>query len=325
MSETSGFKLATPVLLIGFNRIGPLRQVFQAIRAARPPRLYFAADGPRNEAEADRCNEVRALVAEVDWPCEVRTRFNDGNMGLRRGVSSAIAWFFENEEQGIVLEDDTLPVQSFFRFAQEMLERYREDERIWVVMGNNLLDDWPARGNGDYWFSAHGYGAPWGWASWRRVWKHYAVDMPQWPALRESTLMKDFFLDAGEERDVRMIFDRVHAGTMNSWSYQLDITRIANHALNILPETNLVDNIGFDDDGTNTVQADDPRNKRTAAEIRFPLKHPPFIMLDARRDAEYFKRFIGTTPKERAKLAIKAMLPASAAKGLSALRRKFGP
>ncbi|MBK9177289.1 MAG: nucleotide-diphospho-sugar transferase [Flavobacteriales bacterium] len=302
------FTLRTPVLLIGFNRIGPLRQVFQAVREARPPRLYFAADGPRNEEERVRCEEVRVLAKEVDWPCEVHTRFNDRNMGLRQGVSSAIAWFFEHEEEGIVLEDDTLPVPSFFRFSQEMLERYRHDERIWVVMGNNLLDDWAGPVGGDYYFSAHGYGAPWGWASWRRVWAHYDVDMSVWPELKGSPLLRDFFLNHHEEEVARAIFDRVHAGVMNSWSYQLDITRIANHALNILPHMNLVDNIGFGEDGTHTTGLADPRNKRTAKDIVFPLRHPRLIMLDAHRDAAYFDRFIGFTRGERFKNAVKGML-----------------
>lgn len=309
MAADSAFRLETPVLLIGFNRIGPLRQVFEAVRQARPPRLYFAADGPRSEQERPRCEEVRALANEVDWPCEVRTRFNEANMGLRKGVSSAIAWFFKHEEEGIVLEDDTLPVPSFFRFAQDLLRRYRHDERIWVVMGNNLMEEWTGPTDGDYWFSAHGYGAPWGWASWRRVWQHYDVDMGQWPALSASPLLKDFFLDAHEEHDVRLMFDRVHAGIMNSWSYQLDITRIANHGLNILPAVNLIDNIGFGADGTHTTSLADPRNKRTARDIPFPLRHPRFIMPDERRDLAYFKRYIGTTFKDRLKLRIKRMLP----------------
>lgn len=323
------FVLSTPVLLIGFNRVGPLRQVFEAIRAARPPRLYFSGDGPRNEQERARCEEVRALAKEVDWPCEVRTRFNDSNMGLRKGVSSAIAWFFENEEEGIVLEDDTLPVPAFFRFCEEMLDRYRNDERIWVVLANNLMDDWPAPTEGDYYFSAHGYGAPWGWASWRRAWSYYDVEMSQWPALKKSSTLKDFFLNADEERDVHEMFDRVHDGRMNSWSYQLDITRIANHGLNIIPNTNLVDNIGFGDDGTHTTSLADPRNKRTARDIAFPLTHPRFVMPDKQRDAEYFKRFIGSTPMQRFKLAVKQMLPGgergAMSKGLQKVKRSLKP
>jgi len=319
--------LSTPVLLIGFNRIGPLRHVFSAVRAARPARLYFAADGPRTEEERARCEEVRALADEVDWPCELRTRFNDRNMGLRKGVSSALDWFFENEEEGIVLEDDTLPVPDFFTFCEELLARYRHDERIWALMGNNLMDDWKGPTDGDYYFSAHGYGAPWGWASWRRVWKHYDVDMKLWPQLRESPLLKDFFLNGREEEVARIIFERVHSGVMNSWSYQLDLTRIANHGLNILPRVNLVDNIGFDGDGTHTTTADDPRNKRTARSIEGPLRHPGLIMLDARRDAEYFDRYIGYTTAERIKNTVKKTLGGQdgpIVQGVIKLKRKLG-
>ncbi|MBK7385101.1 MAG: hypothetical protein IPI81_17480 [Flavobacteriales bacterium] len=309
MSASQGsFQLTTPVLLIGFNRIGPLRQVFEAIKQARPPRLYFAADGPRNAGEQAACDEVRALAKEVDWPCELHTRFNEKNMGLRKGVSSAIAWFFAHEEEGIVLEDDTLPVQSFFHFCQKMLAHYRTDQRVWVVMGNNLMIDGDQETDGDYYFSAHGYGAPWGWASWRRVWNHYDVDMGLWPSLKNSSRLKDFFLNDREAHDVHLMFDRVHAGIMNSWSYQLDITRIANHALNIIPHTNLVDNIGFGEGGTNTMDLNDPRNKPTAAECAFPVQHPRLIMPDEARDAEYFKRYIGSTSMERLKMKVKALL-----------------
>jgi hypothetical protein len=328
MGNGTSFQLTTPVLLIGFNRIGPLRQVFEAIRAARPTKLYFACDGPRNEGERARCEEVRALVLEVDWPCEVQTRFNEKNLGLRKGVSSAIAWFFEHVEEGIVLEDDTLPVPSFFRYAQELLERYRHDQRIWVIMGNNLMEDWAGVKDGSYYFSSHGYGAPWGWASWRRVWKHYDVDMKQWPSLKASPLLKDFFLSEGEERDVHAMFDYVHEGRMNSWSYQLDITRIMNHGLNILPNTNLIDNVGFGDDGTHTTSLSDPRNKRTATEMGFPLAHPQFVMLDAGRDKLYFEKYIGSTAADRIKKRIKELLPGGSQgalmKGISQVKRKFG-
>lgn len=327
MSTGENRPLSTAVLLIGFNRIGPLRHVFEAVRAARPARLYFAADGPRNEEERPRCEEVRALATEVDWPCELRTRFNERNLGLRKGVSSALDWFFENEEEGIVLEDDTLPVPGFFSFCEELLARYRNDERIWALMGNNLMDDWNGPIDGDYYFSAHGYGAPWGWASWRRVWKHYDVDMKQWPKLRESPLLKDFFLNSHEEEVARIIFDRVHDGRMNSWSYQLDLTRIINHGLNILPRLNLVDNIGFDGDGTHTTTADDPRNKRTARSMADPLRHPELIMLDAQRDAAYFDQYIGYTTAERIKNTVKMVLGGQEGplvQGVIKLKRKLG-
>lgn len=326
--DTPAGGLRTAVLFIGFNRLDTASQVFEAIRRARPARLYFACDGPRNAEERVRCEEVRSLADRVDWPCELHTRFNEENMGLRKGVSSAISWFFDHEPEGIILEDDTLPVPTFFTFCEELLERYRDDERIWVVMGNNLMDEWNGQRDGSYYFSAHGYGAPWGWASWRRVWRHYDVELGQWPALRESTLFRDFLLNKDEAREATNIFDHVHAGRMNSWSYQLDITRITNHALNIIPEVNLIRNIGFGLEGTHTVSLKDPRNKDNARDITFPLQHPSTIMLDARRDEAYFMRYINTPRSRRFKNRVKRFLPGGEdnvlVRTVSAIKLKLG-
>jgi hypothetical protein len=302
------FLLTTPVLFIGFNRFHTAERVFNAIRDARPPRLYFAFDGPRDPEEASRCEKVRSLVQRVDWPCEVHTLSRDGNLGLRKGVSSAIAWFFEHETEGIILEDDTLPAPTFFRFCQELLQRFRHDQRIWVIMGNNLMTEYKGEVEGSYYYSAHGYGAPWGWASWRRTWANYDVDMELWPALRKSTRFHDFFLNGQERREMFATFEHVHLGKVNSWSYQLDITRVMGHGLNILPNTDLVRNIGFGEDGTHTVSKKDPRNKDTMQDIAFPLVHPRLMMVDERRDALYFKRYIGESRLKRFKGWVKRLL-----------------
>lgn len=306
--EEAPFKLTTPVLFIGFSRIQTSERVFETIRNARPTKLYFAFDGPRGPEEAKRCEEVRSLVQRVDWPCEVHTLANDRNMGLRAGLSQAMSWFFEHEEEGIILEDDTLPAPTFFRFCQELLERYRDDQRIWVIMGNNLMSDYPNEEDGSYYFSAHGYGAPWGWASWRRTWNKYDVNIESWPKLRNSPRLHDFFLTRQERREMLSTFDGVHAGHINSWSYQLDMTRVMGHGLNILPNTDLVRNIGFGGDATHTISVKDPRNKDSVQDIGFPLVHPQFLMVDKRRDAEYYRLYIGDSPMKRFKAKVKWVL-----------------
>lgn len=308
VADSGTYSLTTPVLFIGFNRIQTAERVFEVIRSARPRKLYFAFDGPRDPEESKRCDEVRALVQRVDWPCEVHTLANEHNKGLRAGVSAAISWFFKHEEEGIILEDDTLPAPTFFRFCQELLEYYRNDQRIWVIMGNNLMTDYTGEQDGSYYFSAHGYGAPWGWASWRRTWNKYDVNMNKWPALRSSTRFHDFFLTAQEKREMLRTFESVHSGCINSWSYQLDVTRVMGHGVNILPNTDLVRNIGFGGDATHTVSVKDRRNKDTVRDIGFPLTHPHFIMVDKRRDAEYFKRYIGGTRVRRFKDKVKKVL-----------------
>jgi len=158
--------LKTPVLFLIFKRLDTTKQVFEQIKKAKPPRLYIAADGPRDyvEGEAEKVKAAREYVlSNIDWNCEVKTLFREKNLGCGKAVSEAITWFFENEEQGIILEDDTVPSQSFFWFCEELLNRYKDEKKVWHIGGTNFQDG-IIRGNGDYYFSALNH--IWGWASW---------------------------------------------------------------------------------------------------------------------------------------------------------------
>ena len=212
--------MRSPVLLIAFNRPATTRRVFESIRAARPPRLYYAVDGPRPDrpSEAGRCEEVRSIVDSVDWPCEVRTLFRESNLGCRRGVSSAIDWFFEHEPEGIVLEDDVLPTRGFYAFCDNLLERYRSDARVGLISGCNLIASRHSP-EASYFFSH--YNHIWGWASWRRAWQHYYVAMNDWPRWRDSGGLETLSVGSRRfERYWRRIFDRVYAGEIDTWDYQ---------------------------------------------------------------------------------------------------------
>lgn len=301
--------LRTPVLFIAFNRYDSARSVFEAIRTARPPRLYFACDGARNEQERPKCDKVRSLVELVDWPCEVFTKFSDVNLGVKMGEATAMSWFWENEEMGIVLEDDTHPVQSFFWYCEELLERYKDDERVWAIMGNNLMTEMKPPTDDSYYWSCHGYGAYWGWAGWRRVWKKYDVDMKQWPEVKAQGTIIGHFVSRCEMNEAFKVFEHTWNGEIRSWDYQFDFGRILNHGLNIIPNTNLIQNIGFGADGTHTKNENDPRNKQERAEITVPLKHPDHMMVDVVRDYEYFKRYIEPSWFRRFKNSVKSMLP----------------
>jgi len=178
--------LHTPVLFLVYKRPDTTRQVFEAIRQAKPPRLYVAADGPKKNVpgEAEKVKQVREIISNgVDWDCEVKTLFRDENLGCKYGPVEGINWFFKNEEEGIILEDDTLPSQSFFWFCQELLERYKDDTRIMVISGDNFQNG-ITRGTCSYYFSR--YNHIWGWASWRRAWKYYSVDMKLWPDVAKN-------------------------------------------------------------------------------------------------------------------------------------------
>jgi hypothetical protein len=205
-----------PILLLVCDRPQPTRRVFERIREAQVRELYVAADGPRpGDPEARRlCEEARAVVQHADWECEVHTLLRERNLGCRRAVSSAIEWFFENVEEGIVLEDDCLPHPTFFRFCAELLERYREDERLMGIGGNNFRRPAVA-GKESYTLSA--YNQTWGWATWGRAWRHYDDGLSLWPVLRETDWLEGFLSDRTAARFWRAVFDRDARGEMDTW------------------------------------------------------------------------------------------------------------
>jgi hypothetical protein len=320
--------LRVPVLFTAFSRYDTSRKVMESIRAAQPPRLYFACDGPRNEAEKERTDKVRSLLELVDWPCEVYTLFREQNQGLKKAMVGNMDWFFEHEPEGIVLEDDTVPVLSFFWFAQELLERYRDNNRVWWILGNNLMADPNATPALSYYFSEHGYGAPWGWAGWRRSWELYDADIALWPQVRNTPAWDAFFLSKEEKKEAYTLFEATWDGRIHTWDFQNDFCRIYNKGLTIIPEFNLVQNLGFSGTGTNTVQGYDPRDVDNASEMAFPLVHPTEMEVDQARDLAYFNAFIRPPLFRRVRSKIKVFLPQRVNDAitpfLSRLQRKLG-
>ncbi|MGE0011512.1 MAG: glycosyltransferase family 2 protein [Azoarcus sp.] len=276
--------LKTAVLFLVFNRPDVTAKCFEAIRAARPARLYVAADGPRADrlGEAERCEQVRMISTSVDWPCEVKTLFRSENLGCRRAVSGAIDWFFESEPEGVVLEDDCLASPDWFRFAEEMLERYRDDERIMCVSASHFHGAVHTPEH-SYFFSR--YNHCWGWASWRRAWALYDSDMSAWPALRNG----EWLLSIGHGSRFfasywRAMFERVHAEAIDSWAYRWTFSCWAQSGLSILPGRNLVSNIGFDEYATNTGTGNALEGATPLESLDFPLRHPGQVVTDVAAD-----------------------------------------
>jgi hypothetical protein len=330
MSSNDTYTNRTAVLFIGFKRYEESKAVIEAIRAARPPRFYFACDGARPEraGEAEAVEKVRSLAKLVDWPCEFKTRFSEKNQSVRFGPPAAIDWFFEHEEEGIILEDDCLPVPSWFRFAQEMLEHFRHDERVWTIMGNNLMTEWVNTNDDSYYYSSHGYGAYWGWAAWRRMWKKYDLQMTDWPALRDSGLLDGHFLSNGERDEAYGLLEASWNGKIHSWDFQLDYGRWMHGMVNVIPTVNLIRNIGFGEASTHTGNDIDPRNKDDVGEMIFPLVHPKFMVVDNRRDLAYFEKYIEPSRLRKFKNIVKSILPQKIDKAvtpfLGDLQRKLG-
>ncbi len=276
--------LKTAVLFLVFNRLSVTRQVFEAIRKVQPPRLYIAADGPRAEhpEDARRCAEVRKIATQIDWPCELKTLFRDENLGCRRAVSGALDWFFASEELGIILEDDCLPGRSWFPFAEEMLARYRDDERVMCISANHFHGDMH-RPEHSYFFSI--YNHCWGWASWRRVWRYYDHEMRHWPDLRSTNwLLHVGYGDAAFKVHWTRVFDMAYEGLrVDSWAYRWTFSCWAQNGLTIIPARNLVTNIGFGPDATHTGLVNKAL-ELPQEELTFPLNHPQTMVRDVDAD-----------------------------------------
>jgi len=269
----------TPVLLIVFNRPDTTARVFEAIRLARPERLYVAADGPRagREGEAALCAQARQVATAVDWPCEIKTRFLDHNQGCKRAVSGAITWLFECEPEGIILEDDCLPHPTFFPYCEALLEKYRDTPRVMSIAGTPPGTHPPVSHS----FVFSKYARIWGWASWRRAWRLYDVNMAAWPAFRTAHgLRKLSQRGATFELKWQGVFDATHQGKIDTWDFQWLFAHWLNDGLACLPAVNLVKNIGFRPDGTHTSDPDDAEANRPTQPMALPLTYPDDIALD---------------------------------------------
>ncbi len=230
----------TPVLFIIFNRPQYTKQVFEVIRSVKPTKLFVAADGPRTDKEDDvrLCQEARNVI-NVDWECEVLTLYREKNLGCKQAVGSALTWFFKHIEEGIILEDDCLPNASFFEFTSLMLERYKNDNRVGMITGSNLLE---SESRDTYYFTQTTY--IWGWATWRRAWNKWDVEMKQWPSLKNKGFAKEVFKDKNVAGFFSDYFDMAYDGRANTWDIQWLFASVLHKQLCIVPSKNLVTNIG---------------------------------------------------------------------------------
>ncbi|MCX2478652.1 nucleotide-diphospho-sugar transferase [Pedobacter sp. MC2016-15] len=276
----------SPVLFLIFNRPDTTLRVFNEIRAAKPSRLYLAADGPRAERheEALLCQQTIDVVSQIDWPCDVKKLIRTSNLGCKQAVSSAIDWFFENEEEGIILEDDCLPAKSFFHYCDTLLEKFRYDTRIRHVTGCNLQHGkiW---GNESIYFGNQTH--VWGWASWRRVWADYDKDLKRYDEHEVAEKMGNIFTDAFLIEQWVRIFKDVKSGKIDTWDYQLALINYFNNSLSVNPNVNLISNIGYGDAATHTVSLDSPYASIPLEEIA-NITYPEYFLPEKKADYAVF-------------------------------------
>ncbi|MBD2464227.1 methyltransferase domain-containing protein [Oscillatoria sp. FACHB-1407] len=282
--------LTTPVAFLIFNRPELTARVFQAIANAKPKKLLVVADGPRFPEEAEKCRKAREVINQVDWDCEVLTNFSEHNLGCKRRVSSGINWVFSEVEEAILLEDDCLPVPSFFSYCQALLERYRNDSRIMHISGNNFQFG-IERTKYSYYFSR--YPHIWGWATWRRAWQHYDVDMQGWLDFKEAGLISSMFEHPQEQILWTQLLDQAYRGEVDTWDYPWGYTVWSQTGLSILPRVNLVTNIGFGADATHTTPGSNNPLANLPTEDLWELEHPPYVAMNREADLYTYEKVFG--------------------------------
>lgn len=280
-----------PVAFFVFNRPDVAEQVFARIAEARPTDLLLIADGPRSDHPADReqCEEVRSVISRVNWPCRVETNFSEVNLGCGRRISSGLDWVFGLHEAAIILEDDCLPSPSFFGYCAELLERFRNDERVGTISGCNLGTPHDAA-NADYCFSR--YPVLLGWASWRRVWRDYDFAVKSF----DKSVFSELYAD---EKIAAYAASRVEAarqGTLDTWDYQFWYTLLTRSQLTVIPTVNLIRNLGFGRPDASHTTYDHPLGNLSLRDVALPLRHPRHIIPSRRADGvvEAFARQLAT-------------------------------
>jgi hypothetical protein len=273
----------TPVVFIIFRRPEVTAKVFEAIRQAQPKKLFVIADGPRADrpGEAEICAQTRAIVDRIDWDCEVFKRYSETNLGCGVNVSEGISWVFDRVEEAIILEDDCLPHPDFFSFCEQLLEKYRDDNRVMHISGNHHLLGYKQRIEYSYYYSR--YPLIWGWATWRRAWKKYDFRMENWLDFVEGGWLERFL----EDKRATYVWNRNFKNISTNpytWDYQWMFTCWTQAGLAIHPTVNLVSNIGFGNTATHTSDPKNPWANLPVAALSFPLEHPPFMIRDTYAD-----------------------------------------
>jgi hypothetical protein len=302
-------QLKTPILFLIFNRPETTFKVFEQIRSVKPEFLYISADGPRSTDEMRICEIARSVKDKIDWPCQVKLRYSEKNFGCKYGVSAGISWFFEHVEEGIIIEDDCLPDLSFFRYAEELLTKYRGDEKVMQIGASNFQDkNFSIKDS--YYFSL--YNHIWGWASWRRAWKYYDVDL-------NTIRIDDFKLKLNElfERKVDKefwleMFKYVKSGNINTWDYQWMFAMWMKDGIAITPIVNLISNIGFGEGSTNTQIGDEKFAKNKITGLNFPLRHSDKIVINKTADlytGDYLFKISNLARSFNLKIKLARMLP----------------
>lgn len=284
--------LKTPVLFIIYDRADTALKVFDMIKQVQPAKLFIASDGPADRYKEEKGNVLnlrQQILNGINWNCNLNTLFGENNLGPRKWISSTLDWFFENVEEGIILEHDCLPVKSFFYYCEELLYHYRKNHGIMHIGGSNFLF-----GRKKFWTSYYfsNYSNIWGWASWKRAWQKYDITMPGWEEFNSHKKINDFFKSKIEQDYWTHVFERAKNGQFNTWDYQWFYNIWNNGGISISPAVNLVSNIGFGKGAVNTNYSKTVVSNLARRELK-NIRHSYRIKIDEEADRISFEYYYG--------------------------------
>lgn len=290
-----------PVLLVVYNRADTAEKVLDAIAEVKPERFFIASNAPNPDkpGDAEKVAAVRSMVKEkITWPCKTEWLLRTDHLSAGRSLSSSMIWFFKAVEEGIVFEDDTLPAKSFFTYCKELLAYYRNDESVKMIGGNNFQNG-KMRGDGSYYFS--NFIHSWGYASWWRAWKDFDLEMENINDRVFSQLLDKRFTKKDEKKYWWNVYYNLRAGNYNTWDFQFLFTMWLQNGKCIVPNQNLVSNIGFGNNATHTVNADDPLSNLPLGEMKM-IYHPSVKDIDTEADRYFLKKHLLSDNKWRRRI-----------------------
>lgn len=290
-----------PVAFLIFNRPEHTKRSFAAIRAARPKRLFIIADGPRTPEEKRLCEEVRNITEKIDWDCQVERKYSDINLGCDPCSTAGISWVFTKVDRLIFIEDDGLPHPDFFPYCNELLEKYKDDTRIMNISGDNFHQkNLEFSCQESYFFTSiplmHGF------ATWRRAWNLYDDTMSKWPEVKKRGLLDSIFVDFATRTHFSYKFDQYYNGALTNWDGKWTFAHIINRSLSISPQVNLVTNIGYGQDATNSKNSEDWKANLPTKPLPFPIVHPQIIMLDPQNEKYAFAHIFGINRQRKQRM-----------------------
>jgi hypothetical protein len=276
--------METAILLLIYNRELETKKLLRVLKKIKPKKIYIGADGPKNnEDDLRKCLRTRLTLRQINWRVLVKKNFSKKNLGCRKSITKSLNWFFKNEKKGIILEDDCIPNKDFFKFSELMLNKYKNNKKIFCISGSNHSKI--ENSNSTYYFSK--YPHCWGWATWRRAWKKNKPSIKFWPRFKRNFKWLKLHPYNLERRYWNKIFDNVYKNNFDSWAYPWTLSVWYHEGLTIIPNKNLINNIGYGLSSTNSIfrKKEIYKNQK----LKKKIKHPRIRIADIENDTFVFK------------------------------------